>query len=127
MENSRENNGNNLETKKAKQSEERMKLEAEKCRKTAALATKEHGTMKEQYMNNLNLLKWTQNKLKAETEALGKLKPKLQTYNYRPLGFRERKRKEFEIDTRSQGSKRGDCSNSHQYTTNNFHISGSAS
>ena len=57
--------------RKSKQNEERMKSEAEKCRKTAEKATKEHGTMKEQYSTNLNILKWNQAKLKSESEALG--------------------------------------------------------
>ena len=60
------------ETKRAKASEEKMKTEAEKCRKTAQIATREHQTMKQQFTENSNVLKWTQNKLKSESEALGK-------------------------------------------------------
>ena len=60
------------EAKRAKASEEKMKTEAEKCRKTAQIATREHQTMKQQFTENSNVLKWTQNKLKSESEALGK-------------------------------------------------------
>ena len=60
------------ETKRAKASEEKMKTEAEKCRKTAQIANREHQTMKQQFTENSNVLKWTQTKLKSESEALGK-------------------------------------------------------
>jgi len=58
------------EAKKAKQSDEKARVEAERCRKMSNQAIKEHATMKEHYTNNLNKLKWTENKLQAENEAL---------------------------------------------------------
>lgn len=58
------------EAKKAKQSDEKARAEAERCRKMSNQAIKEHATMKEHYTNNLNKLKWTENKLQAENEAL---------------------------------------------------------
>ena len=67
-----------IEAKKAKQSDEKARAEAERCRKMSNQAIKEHATMKEHYTNNLNKLKWTENKLQAESEALGKIKLKHQ-------------------------------------------------
>ena len=58
------------ETAKAKANEKKMKIEAEKCRKTAAQATKDCNVMKEQFVANSNVLKWTQEKLKKETQSL---------------------------------------------------------
>lgn len=58
------------ETKKSKQMEEKSKADAERCRKAASAATKDHATMKEQWTANLNILKWTQSKLKFESETL---------------------------------------------------------
>ena len=60
-----------LEAKKEKFLADKMKVEADRFRKTAAIATREHGTMKEQYGSNLNILKWTQAKLKSESDTLG--------------------------------------------------------
>ena len=62
-----------VEAKKAKQSDEKARAEAKRCRKMSNQAIKEHATMKEHYTNNLNKLKWTENKLQAENEALGKI------------------------------------------------------
>ena len=62
-----------LEAKKAKQSDEKARAEAERCRKMSNQAIKEHASMKEHYTNNLNKLKWTENKLQAESDALGNI------------------------------------------------------
>jgi len=64
------------EAAKAKANEEKMKIEAEKCRKTAAQATKDCNAMKEQFVANSNVLKWTQEKLKKETQSLEEEKGK---------------------------------------------------
>ena len=62
-----------LEAKKAKQSDEKARADAERCRKMSNQAIKEHASMKEHYTNNLNKLKWTENKLQAESDALGNI------------------------------------------------------
>ncbi|CAG5083547.1 Oidioi.mRNA.OKI2018_I69.PAR.g10404.t1.cds [Oikopleura dioica] len=64
------------EAAKAKANEDKMKIEAEKCRKTAAQATKDCNAMKEQFVANSNVLKWTQEKLKKETQSLEEEKAK---------------------------------------------------
>ena len=62
-----------LEMKKAVASDGKARAEAERCRKMSNQAIKEHATMKEQYTMNVTKLKWLENKLQVESEALGKL------------------------------------------------------
>ena len=64
---------NFLEMKKAVASDGKARAEAERCRKMSNQAIKEHATMKEQYTMNVTKLKWLENKLQVESEALGKL------------------------------------------------------
>ena len=59
--------------KKAVASDGKARAEAERCRKMSNQAIKEHATMKEQYTMNVTKLKWLENKLQVESEALGKL------------------------------------------------------
>ena len=62
-----------IEMKKAVASDGKARAEAERCRKMSNQAIKEHATMKEQYTMNVTKLKWLENKLQVESEALGKL------------------------------------------------------
>ena len=58
------------EMKKAVASDGKARAEAERCRKMSNQAIKEHATMKEQYTMNVTKLKWLENKLQVESEAL---------------------------------------------------------
>ena len=57
---------------KAKASNDKATAEAERCKKLSTKAIKEHSTMKEQYTNMSNKLQWFENKLKLESDHLGK-------------------------------------------------------